>query len=180
MVASVLLTDHSTAQTLTVEEAYKAIPHRQTTFDPERGELTEIDKQYLQELFGIVDLAMAQRVQTLNWFYTEGQSGSSFDVYEANVQNLISQLDSLEPPKKLKRVHELVKDAVMEQMEYFQGVREEVEEKGSYKFDRNNTLVGQSHRKLINAYNRLVNAFPEAGGHNRQAFFDHLCALDFI
>lgn len=41
-------------------------------------------------------------------------------------------------------------------------------------------LIRSSHGKLIAAYNDLMALYAQEGSHNRQAFFDHLCALDFI
>jgi hypothetical protein len=34
--------------------------------------------------------------------------------------------------------------------------------------------------KLHEAYAELMRLFPEEGRQNRDAFFDHLCALDFL
>ena len=42
------------------------------------------------------------------------------------------------------------------------------------------SLVRSSSSKLIQAYNHLMQSYPKESPHNRQAFFDHLCALDFL
>ncbi|NIP39793.1 MAG: hypothetical protein GWO07_16190 [Candidatus Dadabacteria bacterium] len=41
-------------------------------------------------------------------------------------------------------------------------------------------LVHSSSNKLKRAYSILMKKCPKENGHNRQAFFDDLCALDFI
>ena len=42
------------------------------------------------------------------------------------------------------------------------------------------SLVRSSSNQLIQAYDYLMQSYPQESPHNRQAFFDHLCALDFI
>ncbi len=41
-------------------------------------------------------------------------------------------------------------------------------------------LVTGASQKLIKAYQVLIQAYPQEPPQNRQAFFDYLCALDFI
>jgi len=41
-------------------------------------------------------------------------------------------------------------------------------------------LVASSSGKLHRAYAELLALFPQEDAHNKAAFFDYLCALDFI
>lgn len=40
--------------------------------------------------------------------------------------------------------------------------------------------VRSASGKLLGAYGNLMRMYPNEDGTNRQAFFDYLCALDFI
>ena len=61
-------------------------------------------------------------------------------------------------------------------MQYFNTA----EDRRNYEFDANAPLVQSSHNKLMKAYQLLNVQFPKEHAHNKAAFFDHLCALDFI
>jgi hypothetical protein len=41
-------------------------------------------------------------------------------------------------------------------------------------------LVASSSGKLRRAYGELLTLFPQEDAHNKAAFFDYLCAMDFI
>ena len=80
-------------------------------------------------------------------------------------------------PDKLRPVYTLVEQAILEQMHYL----EQWQEAGvPDQFNSRAPLVQKSHRKLVRAHQLLVQAFPAEATHNKSAFFDHLCALDFI
>ena len=149
-------------QTMTVDEAYKAIPHNKTRFDPASAGMDESEKAFLDTFFGLSDLAVAERVETQ-------MSKAENDNYDA----ILTRLKSLEVPARLKTAHRLVTEAVEEQREYLASL------KAGGRFDANAPLVESSHEKLVQAYNELMQAYPAENPHNKQAFFDHLCALDF-
>ena len=149
-------------QTMTVEEAYKAIPHNKTRFDPASAKMSADEKAFLDTFFGLSDLAVAERVETQT-------SKAQNDNYDA----ILTRLKSLDVPAKLKTAHRLVTEAVGEQRDYLASL------KGGSAFDANAPLVESSHEKLVQAYNELMQAYPAENAHNKQAFFDHLCALDF-
>ncbi len=44
----------------------------------------------------------------------------------------------------------------------------------------NAPLILSSHQKLLQAYNELMSIYAYENGHNKKAFYSHLCALDFI
>ena len=50
---------------MTVEEAYKAIPHRYTPFEAGSASMTSQESRFLADFFGLVNLAIVERVQTL-------------------------------------------------------------------------------------------------------------------
>jgi hypothetical protein len=158
---------------MSVDAAYKAIPHKQTTFNPDLAIMDLDERRFLEQLFALTDTAMVQRVQTMIGLQENVRIGA----IENNYNNIISQLKQLDVPDKLRPVYALVEQAILEQMLYL----EQWQEAGvPDQFNSRASLVQQSHRKLIRAHQLLVQAFPAEAAHNKTAFFDHLCALDFI
>jgi len=170
-------------QALSVDEAYKAIPHRQTEFHKGKSELPAAERIYLAKLFRITDEAMAARVEHLSsLYYFEGRGDAGRALYEKKIKILISQLQRMNPPSVLAKAHRLILESIQEQRRFLaewsesSSSRKKVIE-GSYP---RHHLVQSSHHKLFAAYNDLMRLFPKENQHNKQAFFDHLCALDFL
>lgn len=158
---------------MSVDAAYKAIPHKQTTFNPGLAKMDMDERQFLEQLFALTDAAMVQRVQTMIGL----QENARIDALEKNYNIILSQLNQLDVPDKLRPVYTLVEQAILAQMLYL----EQWQEAGAPdQFNSRAPLVQNSHRKLIQAHQLLVQAFPTETAHNKAAFFDHLCALDFI
>jgi hypothetical protein len=85
-------------------------------------------------------------------------------------------MDSLVAPSDLGAVKDLITSAVKEQQRYFAVL----DSHRKLEFDAGNRFVQSSHGKLIHAYRLLMSRYPQENAHNKKAFFDHLCALDFI
>ncbi|HSE84468.1 MAG TPA: hypothetical protein VLB01_07975 [Thermodesulfobacteriota bacterium] len=168
------------AHGMTIEEAYRAIPHRQTTFNAASARMSDEEAAYLKEFFKLVDLAIVERIQTLAWLQTSGEYGASFEHYENSIDDLLYQFNALEVPKHLKNVNKLVSQAIREQKSYFQNWQMLLEKGQQFKFQPRHPHIIGSHQKLVQAYRQLMRVFPREDKHNHQAFFDHLCALDFI
>ncbi len=152
---------------LSVAQAYQRIPHRRTVFNPHTGDLPQADAAFLADLFRIVDQGVSERVAR--------QAG--IDASDtSNHQAIIGRLQTLKPPKHLRTVHAEILKAVREQDAYFT----KVAQPGGPAFSLKAPLVQSSHKRLLGAYNRLMRQYGQANAHNKQAFFDHLCALDFI
>jgi hypothetical protein len=149
-------------QQMTVEEAYSAIPHEKTRFDAAAANMSGTEKEFLDIFFGLTDFAVAERVIE--------QRGGNSDNYDA----ILGRLAALQVPEKLSQAHALVVDAIGQQRDYIKKL------KSGGRFDSSDPLVQGSHNKLIAAYGELMRAYPSEGPHNKKAFYDHLCALDFI
>ena len=167
---------------LSVDEAYKAIPHRQTTFDRSTSKVSARDSIYLRKMFSITDQAMTARVEQLSalYYYDGGDTGISR--YNKKVNKLIGQLETIKPPRLLKIHHQLILESIEEQKQFFNEWSSASDSKKKSFRDTlaRHSLVQSSHHKLFAAYNELMRHFPEENQHNKQAFFDHLCALDFL
>ncbi len=168
------LVDQNTTITLsmTVAEAYQAIPHQQTTFAPNLASMPINERRFIESLFELTDFAVAERVQSLHYFQTGGQRGNA----PVNYQTLLARLNALSAPLALGEVKSLIASAVTEQQRYFSNLNPQTE----LKFNSRDPLVQSSHRKLLAAYQLLIARYQSEHAHNKKAFFDHLCALDFI
>jgi len=170
-------------QALSVDEAYKAIPHRQTEFQKGNSDLPAAERIYLAKLFRITDEAMAARVEHLSaLYYFKGQGDGGRASYEDKIKVLIGELQRTNPPRALKKAHKLILESIQEQRRFFTEWSESSSSqkkilKASYS---RHHLVQSSHHKLFAAYNDLMRLFPRENSRNKQAFFDHLCALDFL
>lgn len=153
-------------QAMTVDEAYKAIPHNKTRFDASAAGMDRVERAFLDTFFELSDLAVAERVGTQVAISAKGPAASNYD-------EILRRLEALNVPPKLAAAHRLVTDAVKEQRQYLDSL------KGGGAFDANAPLVESSHQKLVQAYGELMRLYPSENAHNQQAFFDHLCALDF-
>lgn len=168
---------------LSVDEAYQAIPHRQTTFNLDASNATARDKIFLSKVFSITDKAMTARVEHLrSLYYYEGHGETGNSLYNRKVDPLIQQLKALSPPAPLRRHYQLVLESIQEQKQFFKEWAEapNSKKKTLKKNYSRHPLVQSSHHKLIAAYGELMRLFPQENKHNKQAFFDHLCALDFL
>ncbi len=166
------------AYSLTVEQAYKAIPHRQTQFDSKTSNLTKEHREYLTEVFRITDTATVKKVSLLMQYKDPKKSdGQKTENDTLNYQDILNSLYKLNPPDDLQTFHELIIDAITEHRDAFNNWSG-----GLFDYARlsEEPLVRSSSSKLKQAYGILMNQYTSENSHNRQAFFDHLCALDFI
>ena len=159
-------------QALTVDEAYRKIPHRRTEYQQQNSTISEEEAAYLQQLFNVVDNAVVERVATLGSILGSEEAAD----YEKNYLQILTMIQSRPVPLKARPAHRLIEEAIREQSEFLA----QWENQGSRQFERSHPLVQSSHRKLYKAYQLLMAAYPGETQHNKQAFFDYLCALDFI
>lgn len=176
---------HTIASAMTVEEAYRAIPHRYTPFEAGSASMTSEESRFVAECFRLVNLAIVERVQTLAWFQSRGKQGSPFSNYRKNIEMIIRQLGQLNVPRNCVSVRQRVVEAIQDQKAYFQEWDNAQAGNAPFKYalgsaGPRHALVSSSSQKLHQAYGELMQLFPKERAKNQQAFFDHLCALDFI
>ena len=168
---------------LSVDEAYKAIPHQQTTFNRSLSNAPAREKIFLSKIFSVTDQAMAARVDQLTaLFYFKGQGDTKISSYNTKIGRLIGQINSLSPPASLAKYHKLILGSIQEQKQFFnEWAQASTAQKEMFrKTYAKHPMVQSSHHKLLAAYNELMRLFPRENKRNQQAFFDHLCALDFL
>ena len=152
---------HTMPHALTVDEAYAAVPHQRTVYKTDMSRLSAQHRNYLQKLFVLTDDALVLRIR-----FMRGERD------DERYQDIILQLRQLTPPAQAESAHRLIIRAVQLQHQYFLA-------NDAKNSKQQSSLMHQSHRLLINAYNELKKKLPDSG-HNQKAYFDHLCALDFI
>jgi len=167
IIACLLLLPFPAFAGMTVDEAYQAIPHQKTRFDAAAASMGGDEKAFLDVFFELVDLAVVERVSAM-------QSISSGKAVAFNYDAIERRLMSIEVPEKLKTAHALVRQAVEEQRKYL----EQWKNSGGA-FNVSDPLISSSSAKLVQAYGELMRIYPSENAHNKKAFFDHLCALDF-
>lgn len=155
-----------------VEAAYRAIPHRRTVFDVDTATMSPDERAFLRQMFDVVDLGIVERVDTLTSLKSNRRPALSAENYE----RVLSQLNALTVPPRLGSVHRLIADAMKEQ----RAALEEWRTTAVPADLARQPLVASSSGKLRQAYAELLPLFPQEGEHNKAAFFDYLCAMDFI
>ncbi|MFK8186073.1 MAG: hypothetical protein AB8B99_22075 [Phormidesmis sp.] len=162
---------------LTIPQAYRAIPHKRTEFDPTYSKVPEPERAYLTLMFRLVDEAVAVRVSALRAFSSGDRNSAAIEQYET----LINFVETIEPPPTLSQYHSDLRSALQVQQAFFKDWRTQgsgFAHKGNGY--RNHPQVKAASGHLISAHQQLVQAFPHEDSVNKDAFFDHHCALDFI
>jgi len=171
---------------MTVEEAYAAIPHRRTAFDAVESRMRTEERDYLARLFPLLEEATVARVETLQWFTSRGKQGQSYPHYSARIKTIRASLAALPAPERLKKVHKTLLSVLDDHDGFFKAWLQHntAAEKKSQKPWRgvrhDHPLVARSHRNLLTAYMAMSKLYPHESQHNQQAFYDVLCALDFL
>src|SRR5262245_46985105 len=80
-------------------------------------------------------------------------------------ERVLAELSTLDLPSKLRHVQQLVTDAVVAERAYLDGEQ---------------AAVHKASALLRQAYAELMQLYPGETAHNRDAFYDYLCALDFL
>ena len=158
---------------INIEAAYSSIPHNRTVFLPDQALMPREESSYLKALFALTDCAVAERVHLQDRLRRGHKAGIATTNYEAILQGM----RLLGTPAGLLPVENLIHEAIQKQRDYL-GQWAQSGDPGY--FNRNAPLVQQSHGKLIAAYLELMGRYGRESARNRQAFFDYLCALDFI
>lgn len=168
---------------MTIEQAYLAIPHHRTQFDPKQSTLPDAEKAYLDHFFFVTDLAMQKRMMMLHYFGKE-QEQVYLKTYNSEIGNMLATFDLIQPPtESLKKATEMLKTALRQQQKFF---NDWADAKGTEKYRRlqenhnSELMVISSHNTLTAMYALLQQTYPKEAEHNQKAFYDHLCSLDFI
>jgi hypothetical protein len=164
-----LLLLDSSAFAMEIDQAYRLIPHQRTTFKLHRSNLPQSEARSVAHLLSLAEQAMVERVDAL-------AKGPDRSGYLSRIDSSLWQIDHLEVPTNIEPARGHILTAVRQHRAYFELHGSD----GSQTKAARQQLIQSSHGHLISAYNRLMKTYPTETQHNKQAFFDYLCALDFI
>jgi hypothetical protein len=164
---------------LSVEQAYASIPHRRTVADLNRSTLSSPDKEYLTLAFHEIDQAILLRVTSFERF---SRAGTETARLLAKMDQVIEFLRGIDPPASLTDYHKRVLEALSDQRAYFQ--EWQVQGRG-FAYGESSRIsmhprVRTASSALRAAYQILMQTYAGENQHNKEAFFDYHCALDFI
>jgi len=164
---------------LSVDAAYRLIPHNRTLFDVHASKLSSTQAQALKQLFELSDRGVVLRVSGLNALTS--RADAELQSVLSNYHVLSEAMASLAVPVEIKAARELVAQSLELHRRYFETKRREQIAAGEVELAlRQNADVLAASQKLQRAYGVLMNAFPGEPAVNKQAFYDYLCALDFL
>lgn len=166
-----------------IDEIYKIRNLQRTKYDKISSTVHPKVSEYLDNLFFVTDLIMRENIIMLNALIND--VGESHIVkYNKEMENLLKAFRMVKAPtNELEQVKALIHEAVIEQQKflndwYLKSASSENQAlKTGYAF---HPLVKTSHGKLIKAHETLSGLVFEETQENKQAIYDHLCALDFV
>jgi len=157
------------AYAMETDQAYRLIPHKRTVFQLQQSKIPTTEAQQVARLLSLAEKAMVERVDAM-------VNGAGKTDYLSRIDGILWQIDQLRVPTRVQAARDHIRTAVQQHRVFFelQNVT------GSQAEANRQQLVQTSHRHLISAYQQLMQTYPSETKHNKQAFFDYLCALDFI
>ena len=166
------------AQALDVEGAYAAIPHKRTPFDAPASSAPMPQKAQLARLFALTDRGVVLRVEGMQAHARRDKA--AIQRTTSGYQALIAELGKESFSPEVAPARALIVEALQMQQRHLQSRPD-----GGLAFNVRQDLqatpdVKQASLRLHRAYRVLMNAFPGEPQRNKAAFFDHLCALDFL
>ncbi|MCP4769565.1 MAG: hypothetical protein GY875_25320 [Gammaproteobacteria bacterium] len=151
------------------DQAYRLIPHQRTVFQLHQSAIPATEAQQVAKLLLLAEKAMVERVDAM-------VNGAGKTGYLPRIDSILWQIDQLRVPIRVQAARDHIHEAVQQHRTFF-----ELQNVTGNQVEANRQqLVQSSHRHLVKAYRQLLQTYPEETKHNKQAFFDYLCALDFI
>jgi hypothetical protein len=163
---------HRAVEEAEIAQAYRAIPHHRTSYTASQSKLNEADARSLAELFRWVDYGVVARVGALHSLHAHRDANERVEELNA----VATQVEALSVPPKARDAARMIVSALDEQ----RAALESWQTQGLPTQIQTDPRVQRSSQLLRNAYGQLMSSYPRETKHNKAAFFDHLCALDFI
>ena len=161
---------------MTPEEAYAAIPHKRTLFDPASSGATG-QSASLARLFAMSDRGVVLRVEGMR-AHSAGDARALGRVL-ADYDALIELLKGERFDASIAPARDLIVAAMQGQRRYLAS-----RPAGTVSLERadlsRTAEVREASRNLHRAYDLLKKQFPRETARNVSAYYDHLCALDYL
>ena len=156
-----------------IEKAYKLASRRRTPFQPNRARMPQVEADYLNTLFALTDAALAERVS----IEVKLKAGQRHDRERSNYRQILDSLRRLDTPTHLIPTEALIFRAVSGQRSYIESW---VPAGPNARVDPGDPLVQNANKSLAKATEFLLKLYPGENPETKQAFQDHLSALDFL
>ena len=166
------------AGAMTVDQAYAQLKHRRTVFDAGKTRASKEQVESLRRIFSYAELGTILKVRAYNAHYQGDRA--AYAAVLRDYDSLVEITKRQAPPADVKQVHDLVAGAIAEQRAVLVSSAAKPKEALSRASLAREPEVQKVHRDLIQAYNALLAKFPKEPQVNRDAFYDYLCALDFL
>ncbi len=170
------------AQDAMIQQGYDSLGVNRTDFSTKNSKIEKQDAAYLDRLFAVTDEIMVVRLSALQQLYHNANVDTVKD-YNRVVDDMLGRLSQSRAPQHLAYVETTIISAIREQQQF---LNQWASAKDTPEFDHIKNsyaaapLVSSSHQKLLDAYGELMGIYAYENGHNKKAFYSHLCALDFI
>jgi hypothetical protein len=165
------------ASAMSPEEAYAAIPHQRTTFDTRASAASASQAESLQRLFTLSDQGVILKVEGMR--AQRARNVAEVKRVLAAYDGLVDNLQRQPFAAEVVPARDLIVKALRDHRRYMASRPE-----GGMTFVRNELTsapaVTQASASLQRAYGLLMKAFPGEPARNKAAFYDYLCALDYL
>jgi hypothetical protein len=173
----------------TVRAAYGSIPHRMVRFQVNDPNVTAGDRDYLTTMFRLIDQAVVLRTSA-NKLWDKGAGVHAR--HSKRYQQLILAFEAQQPPAHLQRYHSLIMAAAKDHADVFASTAATTRAAlkhcdkngggcgGISIAPHNSPKARSASTALKQAWGELKRTYPKANGTNQKAFFDYLCAMDYI
>lgn len=169
---------------MTIDEAYQSIPHKRTPYRTQESALSPPEREFLSRFFTLSDQALVERVTTLAAFRAGDRQ--RFTTYESNISRILAELRSLPEPTSARGFVTMLREAIQQQQLFFQKWNTALAEQHPFAFPTGTAVSGidpnvsKASAELRRLYADLMARYGAEHAQNREAFYQHLCALDFL
>ena len=165
------------ATAMTVSQAYDAISHRQTPFNPDIANMSLEDSAFLEQFFNLTDKAVRDRVQVQRHLAGK-KDGISIGEYNKRHAEILKSIKALKASDNTSPVRDLVASALEDEKNVLNKWSKE-KKKSSASHDKETVaLIDGIHEKLVEAFLLLIKTYHYEEPQNRQAFKECLSGLD--
>ncbi len=145
-IAFTLICTPFSAHALSIEEAYKAIPHSRTVFLAQHSKIPPSEAFYINQLLNLAERAMVLRVTAM-------KQGAVQSHYHQHIREVLDKINALTPPDHVKPAQSYILAAIDHHREYF------LLSQSSRNKAQQNQLIQKSG---IVANNYFVRIYPES------------------
>ena len=166
-----------TLPAISIEEAYAAIPHKRTVFNAKESPLAITNTFALTQLFEALERAIVLKIMADKALASKNAEAMTHTLEQYS--GVIKGLLSLDSPTEIKPAQTLIIAAIEKHQAHFTHKQAAAFAGKTHDISTSPEITSAS-ADLQRAYSLLIKAFPQETANNKAAFYDYLCALDFL